>query len=96
MRAAALGYVDMFYAADRSIYEATMWAEFQKIRFFRAPEADAYSPPLRMSPESALSLIDEWAEGENPTPDDAPREVIVFEITDKTASVRVNAWWGFD
>ena len=92
---AAYDYIDAFYLPDWSLFERSVWKDFNKIGFAWREEKDEYSRPLNMSAERAKELIGEWGI-KHSKPENAVRKATVLEVNDQTAIAKVEAFWGFD
>lgn len=94
VRRAALDYVEAIYEVDPAKAERSVHPDLAKRGFSRRNGATAYTP-LTMT----FAQLVELAQNYNKTgrvPKDAPKEVVVFEVSDQTASAKVTASWGID
>lgn len=94
VRRAALDYVEAIYDVDPAKAERSVHPDLAKRGFSLRNEATAYAP-LTMT----FAQLVELAKNYNKTgrvPKDAPKEVVVFEVLDQTASAKVTASWGID
>lgn len=94
VRAAVLDYVEGVYEVDPARIERSVHPELAKRGFGRREAAE----PYREIPMTFEGLV-ELAAGYNKDghiPDDAPKEVIVYEVLDQTASIKLVAEWGID
>ena len=95
VRQAALDYVEAIYEVNPAKVERSVHPDLAKRGFFVKKGETAYSP-------NAMSFVQlgELAKNYNKTgaavPKDAPKEVVVFEVSDQTASAKVTASWGID
>ena len=46
--------------------------------------------------DKLISLAKRWNASGNQTTAGSPKEVVIFEVSDKTASAKVTAVWGID
>jgi len=91
VRQAARDYIHAFYDGDPSLGERGVSEILAKRGFARRSVEDDYTGPLHMSYEELLELASEYS-----APEGSPENIIIFEISDVTASVKVEAEWGFD
>ena len=94
VRRAALDYVESVYDVDPAKVERSVHPDLVKRGFFIKKGETAYSP-------HAMTFVQltELAKNYNKNgavPKDAPKEVVVFDVSDQTASVKVTAVWGID
>ena len=95
VREAINNYVDTFYKNDPSLAEKSIWDQLAKRGWARRNVEDSYTGPLFMNFDQAIELSKEYRKDEG-IPQDAPREITIFEVSDVTASAKVTAIWGFD
>lgn len=95
VRQAALDYIESIYEVNPAKAERSVHPDLAKRGFFLKPGETAYSAPLVMTYGQLIEL----AKNYNKTgrvPKDAPKEIVIFEVSDQTASVKVTASWGID
>jgi hypothetical protein len=91
---AALDYVEALYHADTSLVVRSVHPELTKYGYARTSEGYRGRP---MNYEELKALAKQWNDGHRRVdPDTAVKEVVVFEVLDKTASARITAAWGVD
>lgn len=95
VREAVMNYVNAFYQAKPELGEASVATDLAKRGYARRSVEDPYSGPFFMTFDQLLEMSADWAEGEDIGPD-TPKEITIFEISDVTASVKIEALWGFD
>ena len=94
VRAAVLDYVEGVYEVAPERIKRSVHPELAKLGFGRRKVED----PYREIPMTFDGLV-ELAGGYNADghiPKDAPKEVVVFEVLNQTASVKLTAEWGID
>ena len=94
VRRAALDYVESIYDVDPSKVERSVHPDLVKRGFFIKKGETAYSPSAM-----TFAQLTELAKSYNKNgavPKTAPKEVVVFEVSDQTASAKVTAVWGID
>ncbi len=95
VRAAVLDYVEGIYEADPSRVERSVHTELWKRGFGRRSDEDPYQE-LKMTFEQLVELAAEYNKDGSHVPEGSPKDVIVYEILDQTASVKLVASWGID
>lgn len=94
VRQAALDYVEAVYEVNPAKVERSVHAELVKRGFFVKKNETAYSPHSMTFAE--LVDLSKNYNKKGSVPKDAPKEVVVFEVADQTASAKVTAVWGID
>ncbi|MEM7352905.1 MAG: nuclear transport factor 2 family protein [Acidobacteriota bacterium] len=94
VRAAVLDYVEGVYDVDPSRIERSVHPELAKRGFGRDKETKGYYE-VPMTFEGLVRLAAGYNK-DGHIPQDAPKEVILYEVLDKTASVKLVAEWGID
>lgn len=94
VRAAVLDYVEGIYEVEPERIERSVHPEMAKRGFGRRSGADPYRE-IPMTFEQLVELARTYNE-DGRIPEDAPKEVIVYEVSDQTASVKLIAEWGID
>jgi hypothetical protein len=94
VRRAALDYVESVYDVNPEKVERSVHPDLAKRGFFIKQGETAYSAHIM-----TFAQLVELAKNYNKNgrvPKDAPKEVVVFEVSDQTASAKVTASWGID
>jgi hypothetical protein len=94
VRQAALDYVESIYEVDSARVERSVHPDLAKRGFFLKQGETAYMP-LTMTYTQLVDLAKNYNKNGR-VPKDAPKEVVVYEVSDQTASVKVTASWGID
>jgi hypothetical protein len=91
---AVLDYVEAVEQGRPELIERSVHPELNKFGFWRqTPEADYRVIP--MTYEGLVQLAATFkAQGQ--VPEDATHSVEIFEVLDRTASVKLTAFWGID
>ena len=95
VRVAVLDYVEGIYEVDPSRVERSVHSELWKRGFARRSDEEPYRE-LKMTFEQLVDLAGKYNKDGDRVPKGAPKEVIVYEILDQTASVKLVASWGID
>ena len=94
VRQAALDYVESIYEVDSARAERSVHPDLAKRGFSVRKGETAYTPNIM-----TFTQLVELAKTYNKNgriPKDAPKEVVVYEVSDQTASAKVIAVWGID
>ncbi|MGD9589090.1 MAG: nuclear transport factor 2 family protein [Pyrinomonadaceae bacterium] len=94
VKQAALDYIESVYNVNPSQAERSVHPELVKRGFFVKRGEAGYSPHAMTFTEFVELAKTYNARGS--IPKDAPKEVVVFDVSDQTASVKVTAIWGID
>ena len=95
VRRAALDYLEGFYEGDSTKIARSVRPDARKIGYFTRRGASTYEAE-EMSYVAMIEYANNFRKGGRKTPATAPREVIVGEVNDQTATAKVVAWWGID
>jgi len=95
VRSAIENYVDVLYQADSSLVEQGVHELLQKRGFYRPSDTETYSDMNPMTYEQLRRLAGRWNKS-GWLPEDAVKEIVIFEVQDKTASGKLTAHWGTD
>jgi Putative lumazine-binding len=96
VKAAAMDYIECFYEADTTKAYRSVSPLLQKRGYGYSKKKQQYSKQYEMSFEQLISLAKTWNADGSQVNDKSPKKVEIFEILDKTASVKVYAQWGID
>ena len=91
---AVYDYVDALYELDSTRIERSVHPDLAKRGFVRNP--DGSYRELRMSYDELVALAARWNAGGRVDPATAPREVVVLDVLDQTATAKLTAAWGVD
>ena len=95
VRRAALDYLEGFYEGDTVKLMRSVRPDVAKYGFDLPRGATAYiGEPMKW--EEFLSYARQFKARGRVTPASAPREVLLLDVLDQTAAVKVTAWWGTD
>lgn len=94
VKQAAMDYIEAVYNVNPAQIERSVHPELVKRGFYAKPGEAAYSPNA-MTFTQLVNLAKTY-NAKSHIPKDAPKEVIVFDVSDMTASVKVTAVWGID
>lgn len=93
---ACFDYIDAFYEVKPEYIERSVHESLRKVGFSMWGDMTDYSEPHEMTFAQARDLAASWNTEGTKTDDDSPREVVLYEVLDKTAVAKVTATWGVD
>jgi hypothetical protein len=94
VRQAALDYVEALYEVDTSRVARSVHPALTKYGYYRADGTYRGAP---MTYDELKQLALRWnRDPQRIDPETAVKEVVVFEVLDKTASAKIVAHWGVD
>ncbi|WP_343487160.1 nuclear transport factor 2 family protein [Allomuricauda sp. d1] len=96
VKAACLDYINTFYEADTTLAYRSVHKSVRKTGFYFNDEKQSYSQQLEMPFDDLIALAKKWNADGSRTGPDSPKEITVFEVSDKTANAKVRAVWGID
>jgi hypothetical protein len=89
-------YVDALYTVEPSKIERSVDTTLNKIGYWYDEENDIYRDNLKMTYQQLYDLAGSWnAEGDKIN-DESPKEILIYEVNDKTAVAKLTAAWGID
>ena len=94
VRRATLDYLEGFYEGDSTKIVRSVRPDVRKAGYYR--EGTGPYAPDEMPFKAMIDYTNNFKKAGRTTPATAPREVIVGEINDQTATAKVVAWWGID
>jgi hypothetical protein len=94
VRQAAFNYIDAIYRADPALVRTSVHPSLAKRGYYQNREGQWQE--AEMSFDQLLETARTWNDDGETLRPDAPREVQVFEVLDRTANAKVTAQWGID
>lgn len=91
---AGFGYIDAIYKADASLVERYVHPSLVKVGYYTTSAGAWTEAPMTYA--QLLDVARTWNRGGTTLRADAPREVVIYEVLDRTASAKVIAQWGID
>lgn len=95
VRRAVLDYVEGFYEGDSTKLVRSIRPEFYKYGFARPADGSAYRG-MHMTWQAAMDFARRVKERNEQAPAGSPKEIILLDVSDQTASAKLTAWWGLD
>ncbi len=88
-------YLEGFYEGDTAKLVRSLRPELAKYGFWRATDSTTYHGET-MSFADAIGYANRFKAQKRTTPANAPREITIYDVQNRTASAKVRAWWGTD
>jgi putative lumazine-binding protein len=95
VRRAALDYLEGFYEGDSAKLVRSVRPDVRKAGYYKGRDATTYTAE-EMPFAEIIAYANNFKKNGRSTPASAPREVVVGEVNDQTATAKVVAWWGID
>jgi hypothetical protein len=95
VKQAALDYVEGIYNNDPARVERSVHPKLAKIGFYRPPADEAYRPGGTMTFERLIEVAKNYNK-DGKMPKNGPKEIIIHDVMDQTASLKLVAAWGVD
>jgi hypothetical protein len=95
VRQAVMDYVEGFYQGDSTRFVRSVRPEVYKFGFFIPRDSSKYQGRSMTWPEFHAFANRVKANG-RPAAPTAPKEVVIYEVLDQTASAKLTAYWGID
>ena len=92
---AALDYVEGMYEAAPDRIKRSVHPDLVKRGFYWKTRDSQYSEMTTMTFEQLVQISKDWNRS-GWLPADAPKEIEIFAVQDKTAAAKVTAQWGSD
>jgi methionine-rich copper-binding protein CopC len=92
---AALDYLEGFYEGDTAKLVRSVRPDVDKRGYEKGQNAAAYTED-RMAWPAFLSYANQVKARNRPPNPGWPKEVVLLDVLDQTAAVKVTAWWGTD
>ena len=94
VRRAALDYVEGFYTGDTTMLARSVHPDVRKYGYYIPRDSTKYAGEAMPWSEFLTYATSVRARGAPRA--NAPRDVVIYEVLDQTASAKVTAWWGID
>lgn len=94
VKQAILDYVEGVYEVSPNRIERSIHPEMAKRGFFIKKGETVYSPHTMTFPQ--LVELSKNYNKDGHVPKEAPKDVVVYDISDQTASAKLTAVWGID
>lgn len=95
VRQAVLDYVEGIYEVDHKRIERSVHPDLAKRGFYVKRGETAYTGAV-MTFAQLVDLAKTWNKDGNRVPKNAPKEVVIYDVLDQTASAKLTAVWGID
>ncbi len=95
VRQAVLDYVEGIYNVEPARIERSVHPDLAKLGFARRRAETAYQPGEKMTFQQLVEIAKTYNKAGR-LPKDAPKEIVIYEVVDQTATVKLTAVWGID
>lgn len=95
VRQAVLDYVEGIYNVEPARIERSVSPTLAKHGYYRGDKDADYRQGRSMTFQQLVELSKSWNK-DGKLPKDAPKEIVIYEVLDKTATVKLTAEWGVD
>ena len=95
VRQAMLDYVEGIYGVDPSRVQRSVHPKLAKTGFYRGPNDQAFRPGSNMTFDQLMEIAKNWNKA-GKLRKDAPKEVVIYDVLDQTATAKLVAEWGTD
>lgn len=89
-------YVEALYEVKPELIERSVDSTLRKIGYWYDSESNNYRDNLPMTYQQLYDLAGSWNENGDRITTDSPKEIIIYEVNDKTATAKLTAEWGID
>ena len=94
VRQAVLDYVEGFYEGDSTRFIRSVRPEVDKLGFWHGKDGTYQGGPFTW--QQFFGFARRVRSGQEKTPANAPKQIVVFDVQDQTASAKLTAYWGTD
>jgi hypothetical protein len=95
VRQAVLDYVEGIYNVQPERIERSVSPNLAKMGFYRPPTETTYRPGSKMAFEQLVNIAKNFNK-DGKLPKDAPKDIVIYDVLDQTATVKLTADWGTD
>ena len=96
VKAAVTDYVEGLYLVDSNRIKNSVHPSLHKIGYYYSEDKGKYGGPYPMSFRQLVDLAATWnADGKHASAS-SPKEIVLLDVLDKTASAKLTAEWGID
>jgi len=95
VRQAVLDYVEGIYNVQPERIERSVSPNLAKLGFYRPPTETAYRPGRSMAFQQLVEIAKNFNK-DGKLSKDAPKDIVIYDVLDQTATVKLTADWGTD
>jgi len=92
---AVLDYVEGIYNVQPERIERSVSPNLAKLGFYRPPTETAYRPGRSMAFQQLVEIAKNFNK-DGKLSKDAPKDIVIYDVLDQTATVKLTADWGTD
>ena len=95
VRQAVLDYVEGIYNVEPARIERSVSPNLAKMGFYRPPAETTYRPGRSMAFQQLVEIAKNFNK-DGKLPKDAPKDIVIYDVLDQTATAKLTAEWGTD
>lgn len=95
VRQAVLDYVEGIYNVEPARIERSVSPNLAKLGFYRPPTETTYRPGSKMAFEQLVTIARNFNK-DGKLSKDAPKDIVIYDVLDQTATAKLTAEWGTD
>lgn len=95
VRQAVLDYVEGIYNVQPERIERSVSPNLAKMGFYRPPAESAYRPGRSMTFQQLVEISKNFNK-DGKLRKDAPKDIVIYDVLDQTATAKLTADWGTD
>lgn len=96
VQSAIQDYVNALYEVKPALIERSVDTTLRKIGYWYDSESNEYKDNLPMTYQQLYDLAGSWNKNGDRITEDSPKEIVIYEVNDKTATAKLTAEWGID
>jgi hypothetical protein len=93
---ACSGYFDVFYNGDTAKAHQYFSPDLYKTGYWKNEDTETYNSEGRMTFDEAINYSKNILVNERFVSKEAPREIVVLDVSEHIAVAKITAWWGID
>lgn len=95
VRMAVLDYVEGIYQMQPERVERSVHPNLAKIGFYRPSASSEFNAPSPMTYDALIRIAKNFNK-DGKLPANAPKEIVIYDVLERTATVKLTADWGVD
>ena len=89
-------YVNALYEVKPALIERSVDTTLRKIGYWYDDKSSEYKDNLPMTYQQLYDLAGSWNKDGKQVTENSPKEILIHEVNDKTATAKLTAEWGID
>ena len=95
VRMAVLDYVEGIYQNQPERVQRSVHPNLAKIGFYRPSDSSEFNAPRPMTFDQLITIAKNFNK-DGKLPKNAPKDMVIYDVLERTASVKLTADWGVD